>query len=206
MELTVTFKYTEDWFSSKVPAWEKVLKNKWGIEDELTVIEVGVYEGRSSCWILENLFLNSKSKLYCIDTFQGSIEHSQEQTTGLHERFLHNIQQTKRIDQVTTLKGLSSDKLLELISNNIKADFIYIDGSHIAKDVLSDAVLSWKLLKQGGVMIFDDYLYRMHSDINMLPKIAIDSFVNIYLDEIIILKNISNAQFYIMKKPIKTSR
>jgi len=36
-------------------------------------------------------------------------------------------------------------------------DYISIDGSHEAADVLSDAVLSWPLLKTGGLICFDDY-------------------------------------------------
>ena len=34
---------------------------------------------------------------------------------------------------------------------------IYVDGSHQAPDVLSDAVVGFKLLKNNGIMIFDDY-------------------------------------------------
>lgn len=196
----MSYEFTTDWFSPKIPAWEKILKNRWGKDYKLTVVEIGVFEGRSSCWILENLFYNSRSKLYCIDTFEGSVEHSQEQVIGLYNRFLHNIKQTNKDQQVEALKGYSANKLINLINKNVEADFIYVDGSHIGKDVLTDAVLSWRLLKQGGVMIFDDYLYCLHSDINMLPKMAIDSFVNIFFDEITILKNISNAQFYIIKK------
>ena len=56
------------------------------------------------------------------------------------------------------MTGTSENKLIELINKGVLADLIYIDGSHLAKDVLSDAILSWKLLKPSGVMIFDDYL------------------------------------------------
>lgn len=179
------FNFTEDWFTPKIPAWEEILHKKWSADYSITALEIGVFEGRSSCWILENLFCNSKSTLYCIDTFEDSIEHTEEQTV--------------KIKQVKILKGKSDDTIISLINKNIQADFICIDDSHIAKDALTDAVLSWKLLKNGSIMIFDDYLYRKYSDINMLPKIAIDSFVNIFFDEIIILKNTSNAQFYILK-------
>jgi len=39
-------------------------------------------------------------------------------------------------------------------------DFIYIDGDHTAEGVLQDAVLAWRLLKAGGIMAFDDYLWE----------------------------------------------
>lgn len=36
-------------------------------------------------------------------------------------------------------------------------DLVYIDGSHLRLDVLSDASMAWRLLREGGVMVFDDY-------------------------------------------------
>jgi hypothetical protein len=32
---------------------------------------------------------------------------------------------------------------------------IYIDGSHEPMDVLTDAVMSWPLLRSNGILIFD---------------------------------------------------
>lgn len=200
MVFSMEYKFTSDWFSKKIPGWEHIKNEKWDGDDKLTVIEIGSYEGRSSCWILNNLFQNPDSKIYCIDTFEGSMEHSEEQVDALYDRFIHNINCTKKDNQVEVLKGSSEDILIDLINKKVKADLIYIDGSHIAKDVLTDAVLSWKLLKNEGVMIFDDYLFCMYSDINMLPKFAIDSFVNIFFSEIKIISNVSNSQFYITKK------
>jgi predicted O-methyltransferase YrrM len=60
-------------------------------------------------------------------------------------------------------------------------DFIYIDGSHESPDVLCDAVLAFKLLKLGGVMVFDDYIWHHEDrDLYRCPKMAIDSFATIY--------------------------
>ena len=64
-------------------------------------------------------------------------------------------------------------------------DFIYIDGSHIAKDVLTDACMAWPLLKPKGLMVFDDYLWTPNArDILHRPKLAIDAFVNIFAEEV----------------------
>ena len=32
-------------------------------------------------------------------------------------------------------------------------------GSHSARDVLSDGIMCWELLRRGGVMVFDDYAW-----------------------------------------------
>ena len=61
-------------------------------------------------------------------------------------------------------------------------DFIYIDGSHTAPDVLTDACMAWPLLKEGGLMVFDDYLWGPRRDILHRPKLAIDAFTNIFAE------------------------
>jgi hypothetical protein len=63
-------------------------------------------------------------------------------------------------------------------------DFIYIDGSHIACDVLEDAVLSFRLLKPDGIMVFDDYSWEFFDNPLRHPKIAIDAFLEIYANQI----------------------
>jgi hypothetical protein len=56
-------------------------------------------------------------------------------------------------------------------------DFIYIDGSHLAPDVLADAVLGWLLLKSGGIMIFDDFRWDRMPRPEQCPGIAIEGFL-----------------------------
>ena len=56
-------------------------------------------------------------------------------------------------------------------------DFVYIDGSHQAADVLEDAVLSFRLLRPGGILIFDDYLWRNYPQPQLNPALGIDSFL-----------------------------
>ena len=63
-------------------------------------------------------------------------------------------------------------------------DVVYVDGSHEATDVLTDAVMSFHLLRVGGLIIFDDYLWSMNpvgqQDAFGMPKPAIDAFINIF--------------------------
>jgi hypothetical protein len=50
--------------------------------------------------------------------------------------------------------------------------------------VLSDACLTWPLLKPGAFLIFDDYLWGNPRDALHRPKLAIDTFINIYAEEL----------------------
>lgn len=63
-------------------------------------------------------------------------------------------------------------------------DFIYIDGSHRSPDVIQDSILSFGLLKKGGIMIFDDYGKVQSIE---LPKLAIDCFLSIFAKEMKVL-------------------
>lgn len=62
-------------------------------------------------------------------------------------------------------------------------DFIYIDGSHRAKDVLTDACMAWPMLKKDGIMVFDDYAWGPPRDVLYRPKIAIDAFTTMFAEE-----------------------
>ncbi|HSQ55143.1 MAG TPA: class I SAM-dependent methyltransferase [Gemmata sp.] len=56
-------------------------------------------------------------------------------------------------------------------------DLIYIDGSHEAADVLADAVLTWPLLRPGGLVGFDDYEWPMCSEEERRPTAAVNAFL-----------------------------
>ena len=84
--------------------------------------------------------------------------------------------------KVTKVKGPSQHVLRGLPLQLF--DLVYIDASHLAPNVLTDAVLCWELLKDGGMLIFDDYQWKSpaHDRKNPLiePKIAIDAFLRIF--------------------------
>ena len=62
-------------------------------------------------------------------------------------------------------------------------DMAYIDGSHFAPDVMTDAALCFPLLKVGGHMLFDDYMWRGIENGNDPlngPKLGVDAFLNVF--------------------------
>ena len=76
-------------------------------------------------------------------------------------------------------------------------DFIYVDASHTAPDVLTDACMAWPLLKENGIMVFDDYLWGEQRDVLRRPKLAIDAFANIFAEQ---LKPLYSGYQYIVRK------
>jgi predicted O-methyltransferase YrrM len=192
------YKFTADWFSHNIPTWEKILDRFKG-KPNIHYLEIGVFEGMSAFWMLENILTHSTSKLTCIDIFPKQIE----------ERFYANLKKSGFEDRVTVVKGKSQKELKRFSDNSF--DIIYIDGGHTAADVLADAVLSWPLLKEEGILIFDDYLWKKKENPpQMTPKIAIDAFITVYINHIEIIHHAyqvvlkkrkkSNSHFYHIQK------
>lgn len=174
------YKFTQDWHTRHIPVWEWALKDLKG--KPIQAIELGSYEGQASVWLLDNILTHDKANLICVDTWEGSEEHSDTDMKAVRDNFNHNLACKRRgIGKVRIFKGTSTDFLLT--NQETEADLIYIDASHRAADVLSDAVLSDLLLKPGGILIFDDYIWGAGLEHRVdTPRAAIDAFMECYAD------------------------
>ena len=146
--------FTQDWFTNNIANFEMAYK---AMPDDRRILEIGSFEGRSTVWMLQNM-LSDVGIIVCVDTFEGGIEHAGLNLTKLRDTFENNVHEACKPDQeVHVMEMRSEQALAELISKNVLFDFIYVDGSHELLDVLTDAVMAFKVLKKGGVMLFDDY-------------------------------------------------
>lgn len=178
--------FNDDYFSHKIPNLE-LCKNILGPIEH--AIEIGSHEGRSACWIMENM-LSPTGQLHCIDPFNNL------QTKALFEQ---NISQAASNRQsYKTVVDYSYVALARLISQRRQFDFIYIDGAHHNHEVITDAVMSWKLLKDGGIMVFDDYFPLTDGMIPPSPKTAIDSFQGLFSKDFELL--FTNTQVGVRKR------
>lgn len=176
------YNFKSDWFTPTIPVWDKVLEPYKG-KPNLNYLEVGTFQGRSFLWFLENVATHPSSRLTGIDIAISNV-------------FLSNIKLSGGADRVTTIEGRSDTALRKLPMDSF--DVIYIDGSHRGDDVLSDAVLSWALLRVGGLLIFDDYLWEMHYPNELRPKIAIDTFLTLYRSKLEVVHR--GAQLLLKRK------
>lgn len=168
------YRYTQDWFSMHVPQWNMIFKQ---LGRRNAILEIGSFEGRSTCWLIENA-LADDGTIHCIDTWQGGEEHSSDVMNSVFETFNHNTSLALRNSKksVRVICEPSYLALARLITEGNLYDFIYVDGSHQAIDVLTDACMAWQTLSIGGVMVFDDYLWGDPEHPQHNPKLAIDAF------------------------------
>ena len=181
-ESNLQYVFTKDWFDKNSRQnWDRIVP----IINPKKILEIGSYEGAAACYLIEKLGKNNFLEVHCIDTWEESDGLAKEEALIVEKRFDYNMQLAVNRSQNKTKyfkhKSQSHLVLSKMIADGVgDFDLIYVDASHYAVDVLTDAVLSFKLLKAGGILIFDDYLWAGDENIVFYPKIAIDSFTNIF--------------------------
>jgi predicted O-methyltransferase YrrM len=190
-------KFTNGWFDSAGrQTWDQMIPKL----RPQRILEVGSFEGASTCYLIQKLS-DRPLELHCIDTWEGGTEHISEDSNAKHDMsivkqtFDENMEIVKNPNlDLYIHQGYSHIELAKLLVDGYidYFDFIYIDGSHESPDVLCDAVMAFKLLKLGGVMVFDDYLWHYDDrDLYRCPKMAIDSFATIYWRKLEITTSLS---------------
>lgn len=164
----MTRTFTEDWFDIYIPIWQQHLAPAMRARSQVSILEVGSHEGRSACWLMENICTRPGDCLTCLDQFSGDYEKLFDQNTAPFRA------------RLTKIKALSNVGLRPLPLDHF--DAIYIDASHLVHDVLRDTMLCWDLLKVGGILIFDDYPFVGKTDPRDQPKAAIDAFLETFED------------------------
>lgn len=165
--------FTHDWFSSKAPYWKAFFARKGLANEAIRVLEIGSFEGLSTCFLLEHL---PAAHVTCVDTWAGSDEHRSVSFDEIERRFDENVRPWGQ--RITKFKGTSLDYFSR--HRPVAAfDIVYIDGSHRSEDVLVDAIHGFAATKAGGAMIFDDYVWRYYDRINDNPAAAINAFLRL---------------------------
>lgn len=159
-------------FADNEPVWRRHLSH---LRDRpVRGLEIGCFEGESTTWILDELLTHSDASLACVDPWPDA---------EVEARFDFNVGLTGRLDRVVKVKGLSQDVLPSMTD---RFEFAYIDGSHEARDVMSDAVQTWRLLAPDGIIVFDDYEWH-GTTVRLRPRVAIDAFLSLWAPDIEVL-------------------
>jgi predicted O-methyltransferase YrrM len=139
-------------------------------------LEIGAWKGESTAWFMEN----GMATMTVVDKL-------------IQPEFYANT--AKWNGAVKAFQGDSVDVLRKLIVECERFDFIYVDGSHKACDVLMDAISALDLVNPGGYIVFDDYEFLDNTE---NPKYAIDLFLRAYPAD---LEVISKGAQVVVRKP-----
>lgn len=194
---------THDYFSSNIPNWQAWFRDHIRAAP-IACLEIGSWQGGSSCWLLDKVVGPRGGRLTCIDLFEGNSEHAEflggltaDLGMKLESLFDANIARTGLAGLTRKLVGLSQGVLPRL--HGERFDFIYVDGAHEAKYVIQDAVLCWQLLPGGGFLLFDDLPFTFPDRPAQATMRAIDFFLSVFSDEIEVIAH--DRQLLLRRRP-----
>ncbi len=144
-------------------------------------LEIGAHCGVNAICVAATYASHPDSKLYVIDPWQTYEEYPEykDKQNEIYDAFQYNLSVFPDCkDKITPIKGFSHEAIHRFSDNFF--DMIYVDGNHQPEYVLEDGVLSFRKLKPGGIMIFDDYNYGGLD----CTKRGVDAFLTAYRDRI----------------------
>jgi hypothetical protein len=159
----------------------------------ITYLEIGTLCGANLISVAKTYGSHPHSELYCIDPWIDNDEYNEYkclQTSNMNN-FISNVNEAGIVNKIKAYKDFSY-RILPQFSDNY-FDIIYIDGNHEPYAVMEDGVLSFRKCKQGGWIIFDDYVFT--------PEVTniINTFLSLYSDKIR-YHCILNGQCYLQKR------
>jgi hypothetical protein len=136
------------------------------------IIEVGTWKGASALTMAEALEREGiDGRILCVDTWLGALEFWSDQSDperfgalecrhgypSVYYRFLANVKHAGQQGRIVPFPLPSSAAALWLMRTDLRADLIYLDGSHEEEDVYQDLLDYHGLLAPGGVIFGDDW-------------------------------------------------
>lgn len=143
--------------AQKIEGWMRDAELQWlaekvySLASDQRILEIGSWCGRSTVAMADN----TAAVITAVDTWKG--------TPNEHERFLvdkpkewlwKTFQKNTGMRKVEPFRGPSRDFFRQ---NDLKFDFIFIDGSHYYNDVRIDIIECAKILAPGGILCGHDY-------------------------------------------------
>ena len=186
--------FNEKWFLNNFEIFNYYLPKDEN--QKFSYLEIGSFEGLS---LLNIKFFYKNSEATAIDLWSKPNFNSEDIGLDLNKAEKNFDSNLIEFDKLEKKKGDSVIELRKLVQKKVLFDFIYIDGSHNGEDVIVDAIESFKILKNHGIMIFDDAMLDIDTNKNYQTYEGIISFINMfkkeikimYLRNILVIKKIS---------------
>jgi hypothetical protein len=125
-----------------------------------TVCELGVMFGNFTEFLLKTM---KPKTFYAVDVFRAHEEpviwgHPPSHYLGdkTHRQFYESRFANSGVD-MRIIEGLSSEAMPKVPDKS--CDLVYVDAGHLYEDVRGDALEAQRAVKDGGIIIFNDYTY-----------------------------------------------
>ena len=170
----------------------------------LKVLEIGTCGGVGTRLLLD--IVNEKQYkgvVYSCDPFTRYSEKPDRNDEETYENFINEFEDDIKAKNLIFKREESFSFLTKLCTTGHynSFDLIYIDGFHSARHVMEDFLLSYYLVKSGGLIVCDDYdwtprhLRKGGFHPKDSPRASIDFIDKIFVDEVILVGDKSNGIF-----------
>lgn len=142
--------YTEPLFKPSIPLVERVLKETGKLDGkEQAVLVHGARDGQSSIWLSNMLLQHDDSYMQIVSNFSNQNEQKICEFNTYFSKYYYKLNIVPVGYEHTLLQQAAADP-------DIRFDVIYSDSSTDYRNVIHDGILSWNLLKEDGILIFND--------------------------------------------------
>ena len=156
----------------------------------INYLEVGVYYGNNLISVAKSYASHKDSRLYCIDTWNICENKYKDMAKNSFDIFMKNMIFYNITHNLIIFRGDDYNQI-----NNLEDDLfdiIYINRN-CSRVIIEDAILSFRKLKQNGIMIFNNYEW---CNTGVIEK-GVSSFLSCYYNNIKIL--LIDIQIFIQK-------
>jgi len=123
------------------------------------ILEIGVYNGRRAIQMIEAAkIFNKNIEYYGFDLFEGLTKKIYNTEASKFPWTLDKIKELlNNRAKIFLYKGFTNETLKKFSSNDVKIDFIFIDGGHAIQTIENDYLYSLKIAEKNAYIIFDDF-------------------------------------------------
>jgi predicted O-methyltransferase YrrM len=147
-----------------IPGWGEIGPYYQSVAESMpedaTLVEIGVWQGRSSIYMAEALKeIGKPAKFYLVDSFDGGKLLADIAATlekPLLSILRDHIAAAGVVDQITAIIDKSSINASQQFADQ-SIDFAFIDADHDYASVRQDLTAWWPKIKPGGILAGHDY-------------------------------------------------
>jgi len=171
--------------------WKEIIPTT---HEPIKVLEIGAYHGANVCCLTKSHAIHTGSEIHVVDPwcdYSGYDEYKDEQAMNF-ATFIRNISKLSPCDMAKIhLHRMKSQEIDKRFADEM-FDIIYIDGNHLTKYVLEDSIVSFKKVKRGGWIVWDDVFDKE-------VKNALQMFLHLYKSYFYPDVPMKNGQLYMRR-------
>lgn len=157
-------KWTRDWVRGKTRNWAKHIIPLQDAFPVIRLLEIGVFEGLSACWWLDNLLTRPNDFYLGIDPWDATIMRGaftqQPAMDRVRETAIEALKphgSKARLYHGTSVEAFRPAPEIKSIMQPESFEVAYVDGLHDPLGVTFDSVNTWSVVRPGGIIVWDDW-------------------------------------------------